>query len=470
MRGPSRAGGSLPAALAVVGANLLPLAGVLFAGWEIGSLLVVYWVEGLWTVLLAAAKALFAERGSPSPSVSGRVEPLHELREKRGGVSPRPGWPPVYPRNVPFALSILGTWVALVVPTSVFFWLSVAPPVEPSVGLALGVLALPVVGTAEFRRYVRDREYETSSAREILAGPAGLVLLLGLLAMLTAGGGRAGGVVVLAALVLAKTGAAARREFADRDDPLLGPVADRLEGVVERFGEDDLAEEPPEIEPPAGEPDARVAVEPLPVLLGSLPTVAFGFLHRGVLTVLALFGFVTLVAGPIGLLLAAAFAAAVVAARVGSYYLRYGTVEYRRHGDRIVAHDTLLGAPQWTAPIGGATFSVRNAVPDRLLGTGTLEIAGAGPDDRTVQFGPVADLDAAVETLGLPVTDTERPERDLTVIAAGGLLAAVFLVLPVGIALSPSTGAEELVAVAVVGTPFLLPLFGALVWAALRRV
>jgi hypothetical protein len=39
---------------------------------------VLYWIEGLVTVLLAAAKALFAERGSPGLPA---IEPLHELRE-----------------------------------------------------------------------------------------------------------------------------------------------------------------------------------------------------------------------------------------------------------------------------------------------------------------------------------------------------------------------------------------------------
>ncbi|WP_435186604.1 DUF6498-containing protein [Halobellus sp. EA9] len=86
-------------------ANLVPLVGVLALGWNISSLLVLYWIEGLVTVLLAVAKALFAERGSPGlPD----IEPLHELREKRGGWRPPSRLPAVYPRNVPFAASILG--------------------------------------------------------------------------------------------------------------------------------------------------------------------------------------------------------------------------------------------------------------------------------------------------------------------------------------------------------------------------
>ena len=73
----------LGGATALLGANLLPLVGVVALGWSLWSLLVVYWVEAFSTVVLAAVKTLFAERGSPG--LSGQIEPLHELREKRGG-------------------------------------------------------------------------------------------------------------------------------------------------------------------------------------------------------------------------------------------------------------------------------------------------------------------------------------------------------------------------------------------------
>ena len=89
--------------------------------------------------------------------------------------------------------------------------------------------------------------------------------------------------------------------------------------------------------------------------------------------------------------------------------MRYGTIEYRRYEKQLVAYDTALGAVQWTAPMESATFSIRNAVPDRLLDTGTLEVPGTDPDDRDARVGPVADLDATTETLELPVRTPLAP-------------------------------------------------------------
>jgi hypothetical protein len=164
------------------------------------------------------------------------------------------------------------------------------------------------------------------------------------------------------------------------------------------------------------------------------------------------------------------FVLAVAGARIGSYYLRYGTIEYRRYERRLVAYDTALGAVQWTAPLDSAAFSIHNAIPDRLLGTGTLAVSGADPGDRDVQLGPVADLDAAVEALDLPVTDPTRPERDPAVIVSASLLALCFLAVPVGLVFSPEPNDTQLLGLAVgVGPFFLLPVL-LMVWAALRRI
>jgi hypothetical protein len=69
-------------------ANLVPLVGVLTLGWNVYSLLVLYWMEGLVTVLLAAAKALFAERGSRGFPISSRSTSF--ARSVAAGV-PSPG-------------------------------------------------------------------------------------------------------------------------------------------------------------------------------------------------------------------------------------------------------------------------------------------------------------------------------------------------------------------------------------------
>jgi hypothetical protein len=198
--------------------------------------------------------------------------------------------------------------------------------------------------------------------------------------------------------------------------------------------------------------------------------VAFGFAHRSTFAILVGLTFAALAGGWVWLVVGLVFVLVVAGARIGSYYLRYGTIEYRRYEKQLVAYDTALGAVQWTAPVDSATFSIRNAVPDRLLDTGTLEISGANPDDRDAQLGPVADLDATIETLELPVGDPARPERDSAVIASALILALFFLAVPAGLALSPKVDTTQLIGLAIgFGPIFFLPVV-LMIWAALRRM
>jgi hypothetical protein len=198
--------------------------------------------------------------------------------------------------------------------------------------------------------------------------------------------------------------------------------------------------------------------------------VAFGFAHRSTFAILIGLTFAALTGGWVWLILGLMFVLVVASARIGSYYLRYGTIEYRRYEEQLVAYDTALGAAQWTASVDSATFSIRNAIPDRLLDTGTLNVSGADPGDRDAQVGPVADLDATIETLELPVADRARPERDSAVIASALLLALFFAAVPAGLALSPTIDTAQLIGLAIgVGPIFLLPIV-LMIWAALRRM
>ena len=450
--------------LAVIGANLLPLVGVLAWGWDLTSLLIVYWVEALATVLLAALKALFAERGSPS--VPGGIEPLHELRAKRGGWQPRDGWPPIYPRNVPFALSILGFWVVTVCPLTVLYLSWVSPTAALSPSLGLGIVALLVAQASSFvSEYVGDERYRDVSAREVLRTPGLLGLVIVTLGWLGTAG-RAGGLVVLAGAVIVKTGVSASRFYADR-------VGRSILHLGERFGADaDLSEPPPEPDVPDADVIARVAADRRSVLLGSVGAIGFGFVHRLGLGALAAFGFALLVRDLPFIAVTGLAVLAIVAARVLSYYLRYGTVEYRRRGDALVAYDRLLDAPQWIVSVEPTMdVSVRNAIADRLLGTGTLVVSGVDSVDRDeVRLGPVRDVDRAVERLDLPVARTDRPDRDPAAIAACAGLSLLFLAVPAGLFLTPRVETSTAVGVSVAFGPFFLLLVGVLVWAALSRI
>lgn len=439
---------------------MAPLVGVLTLGWDVHALLALYWVEGLTTVVLAAVKALFAKRGSPGV---GAVEPLHELREKRGGWRPLPGLPQVYPRNIPFAASILGVCAVTVLPLSVLYWATTDAVVRPSLGLLAGVAALVTAQVTDLSTdYFAREEYTEVSAKEVLREPALLGIVVFVLGLVAVASDETAGLVLLGGVVAVKTAVSVSRMVAGQTDLPVSSVFDDLA--------DDLVEPLPVVETPDGPVRERVAVAPMPVLLGSLPLVALGFLHRSTFVILAGLVFAVLAGGPVWLVPAVVFFLAVAGVRIGSYYLRYGTIEYRRYDQHLVAYDTALGAAQWSVPVASATFSVRNAVPDRLLGTGTVEISSAQPGDRNVQFGPVADLDDVVATLDLPVADTRRPERDVAVIVAASLLALSFLAVPVGLAFSPQVDNAQLVGLAVAFGPFFLFPVGLLCWAALRRI
>jgi hypothetical protein len=442
-------------------ANLVPLVGVLTLGWNVYSLLVLYWVEGLVTVLLAAAKALFAERGSPGlPD----IEPLHELREKRGGWRPVSRLPAVYPRNVPFAASILGFWTVAVLPASVLYWLTATPVIRPSLSLLVGGVGLVSTQLHEFLSdYLAGQEYADVSAQEILREPLQLGLVTLTVGLLASAGDRSGGLVLLTGIVVVKTATSVYRLVTDHTDL---PVPSVLDGAFDGSH----AEPRPDIDTPDGPVRGRISVDAAPVLLGSLPMVAFGFAHRSTFAILVGLAFAALAGGWVWLVVGLVFVLVVAGARIGSYYLRYGTIEYRRYEEQLVAYDTALGAVQWTAPLNSATFSIRNAIPDRLLGTGTLEVSGAAPGDRDAQLGPVADLDATIERLELPVADPTRPDRDSAVIASALGLALFFLAVPIGLAFSPKVDTAQLIGLAVgVGPIFLLPVV-LMIWVALRRI
>jgi hypothetical protein len=451
-------------AVVVLGANLLPLVGVVAWGWSLWSLLVVYWFEAFSTIVLAAVKTLFAERGSPD--ISGQIEPLHELREKRGGWTVRESWPPIYPRNIPFALSMLGVWSVTVLPLSVLYWLAADPLVAFSLDLVLGLGALVVAQVVDFVfEYIGTEEYAEVSAREIMRTPAQLTVILLSLGLFAAGG-RTGGLLILVGVVLAKTTASLYRFFAERiGTPILG-LGDRL------VADENFSEPPPELELPDAEVQARVSVSTRSVFLGSIWSIAFGFANRLGLGVLAFSGLAVISREPLWIVGGLFAISVIVAARVLGYFFRYGTIEYQRRGDTLVAYDTLLEAPQWTVTVDPFTeFSVKNAIADRLLGTGTLTISGVeSVDGDDVQLGPVTDLDRVVDTLDLPVEETTRPERDPAVIGAASVLMLCFVAVPVGLFFTSRISDTMAGALALVFGPFLLLPVGVLLWAALSRI
>lgn len=450
--------------VATVGGNLVPLVGLVWLGWNVWSLVAIYWVEAFAAVVGAAAKAVVARRGSRAGTDLG---PVFELRDKRGGWQPHAAIPPIYPRNLPFAVRILGLWFGVAVPISVVCWATVGAPGVVSTEFVVGVAGLLVTRLTRFYTgYLASAAYTDVSAREILATPMGVLCVVMLVGVVGTAAGAASGIVAVTGVALARTVGAAR----DVSD---GPVGTTIRRVVDRITADrEWGRPPPEPELPDAPVEARVSVSPLPVVLGSLPQIPLGFANRAGAVVLCSFGAAMLVGEPVAIGFAAGLVVAVVVVRVGSYYLRYGTVEYQRRGDQLVAYDTVLDAPQWVTPVGRTTAATtHNAVSDRLLTTGRLTIPGvASGSTETVQLGPVGDLDAAIQTLDLPVRRGDRPDRDLTVVAAAVVLAGFFGIVPLGAVLSPAVDTADTVAIAVVAGPYLLVMIGGLVWAGLTRI
>ena len=451
--------------LVIIGANLLPLGGVVYGDWNIWTLLLLYWIEAFSTVLFGVLKSLFAKQGSPD--VVGEREPLHELRHKRGGWRPLPTLPPIYPRNVPFALSILGIWAATILPITVLSWVLVETSIALSWEVAVSIGALILAHGIEFHRgYLGAKTYENMSAREILQQPSQLTLGMMLLGVIGLSMSQSAGVAVLGGFVIVKTILAVAWEST-------GPIASAFQGLFDRLSADrELSRSQPELSLPDEPVQARVTVSPQSVLLGSTTTILLTVVNRGV--ALLLVGVVAAIVtahflwGGIGL----AVLLGVFIIRAGSYYLRYGTIEYQRRGEMLVAYDTVLDAPQWLVPIHSrARFEIKNAIPDRLFDTGTLRISNVETaPTNTVQFGPVADLDHATETLDLPVRHEERPEQDPAVVGAALVLALVFLSVPLLLLGSPQVSGAEMAAVIVLIAPFFMILLSVLIYAMLARI
>lgn len=179
---------ALPALLALVGANLLPLAGVLFGGWTVWEVLVVYWIEsgivGLLTlprILLAAGSgtdATFSMRINGRPvDVSGPENPVDGLH--------------VYPENVPIAgFFCLHYGIFWVVHGTFVLSLPVLAGGVGGVGGVgglvgtLGTVGLAVAGlllshgVSLVTNYVGREEYRHTSAGERMSAPYGRVVVL----------------------------------------------------------------------------------------------------------------------------------------------------------------------------------------------------------------------------------------------------------------------------------------------------
>jgi hypothetical protein len=179
---------AFPALLALVGANLLPLAGVVFGGWTVWEVLVVYWIEsgivGLFSlprILLAAGSS---DDSSFSLTINGRPVDVSGPEHPVDGLH-------VYPQNVPiagfFCMHYGIFWVVHGVFVLSLPLFAGAVGGVGGVGGLLGTLStvgLAVAGLVVSHgvslatNYVGREEYRHTSAGERMSAPYGRVVAL----------------------------------------------------------------------------------------------------------------------------------------------------------------------------------------------------------------------------------------------------------------------------------------------------
>ena len=179
---------TLPALLALVGANLLPLGGVLFAGWTVWEVLVVYWIEsgivGLFSVPRILLAAGSSDESTFSMTINGRPVDVSGPENPVDGLH-------VYPANVPiagfFCMHYGIFWV--VHGTFVLSFPVFAGGVGGVGGVSglvgtLGTIGLAVAGlvlshgVSLVTNYVGREEYRHTSAGERMSAPYGRVVAL----------------------------------------------------------------------------------------------------------------------------------------------------------------------------------------------------------------------------------------------------------------------------------------------------
>ncbi|GGN13189.1 DUF6498-containing protein [Halarchaeum nitratireducens] len=423
--------------LAVAAATLYPLAGVLAFGWDLLTVLVLYWVEMGVAALWGVPRALLAVPFDRS--VSSHALPLAGLREKRGGWTYRGHT--LYVRNVPTALlqlSMLGTvWggIGLYFAYALDLWGALGDARWLTV--AAGALAIAVAhGVSFVREYVGERAYEHTSARMAISHTGQQTVFVFLLAVPVAASEsfRAGGLAVVTGVVAAKLLAETYRRVTD-DEPGNGVFA-----AV--FGDRDTTVDAPTVPVPEGDPDAVRTPDPRAVRMECACRGLATLVSRpAVLCALAAAFLAVVLRSPLALLPASLLVASVCLGAAGRY-LRLGTMAFHRYGETLVGHDRLLDEPQWRAPLDVCEGSIPRRLIDRVADTALVELdwrdpgdgywpdAAYDPERTRATVGPFAAFSDAVVALDLPVRPAERPEPNRTVAYAALAFVAAFACVP----------------------------------------
>lgn len=423
--------------LPAIVANVLPLVGVVWFSWEPGTLVVIYTLELLVMLPLAGVKALFAGKPPTADRGNGIFDVAeNRLAEKRGSVVVHDLLPPVYPRNVPFAVAVIsgGVWIG-------FFVLAPVSEVVPVLDILgrpavlLSVVVLVVGQVAETGvAYFRNGRYLEASPYAVVEIPGRQGLFLSVFLFVVTLGGATPALVVFVVVKVLFEWSGLRVEQGDG-----GRLAGWLSGP-----DSDTAADPVDV--PEGQPPATVDVDGRSVVAEALWRVVSktGPLYLALATfvwlgVPAFLGDgeasvpLWIASGLVGLVLLGL----MVAGDVMEAILAEMWTTYYRVDEQLVVHDRLTGEPQWVAAISGlreATL-VETRPFDRYFGTRTITVTTGWGDDETERtLGPVDDPATFVEAFDLPLRSTELSPLDrrfvgaavgsVVLIAAGGVVAA----------------------------------------------
>lgn len=423
--------GFLPTLLA----NLFPLVGVLQFGWDAGTLVTVYALELLVTFPLAATKALFAQRPPRTDPNSGVLSVSSDLAQTRGSVRLVSWLPPVYPRTVPFVTRLVyGATAVLVIVALVVVQTASPGPVltRPEVLLSVATLLAAQVGGL-VGNYIGNGEYREASPYTVLETPMRQAILLVVLLLALPEG--VDTLAVLVAFVVGKLLVEWSAYRAGRGD------GGRLSGWLAGPDEATDPPEPPQVpdtDPEVGLSVDRAAVVWTAVFRTLVPTRAPIFLSASLIVWAVTLGAVGGENPSTWALVGVTLAAGVLflcqfGAGVASVALERSTVEYRRCGDRLVAYDTWLDEPRWSADVDLVrdVEVLEDRLADRLLDTRTVAVTtGVGEDETERQLGPVTDSERLVEVFELPVTTTDLEPLNRP-------LAGLALSLVVGVSVAP---------------------------------
>lgn len=383
------------ALVAAVGANALPLIGVVAFGWTVAALILVYWFELAVRFVLAAVRALFAGR----PSEFDRSVLLAGALADRSLSLDVPGI------DAQIRLSSLPA-VVVAAPLLAALWFVVGAVTVGLVGgditdqtagtVVLATAGILVTGLARTGiNYFYRGGYREHSAQTALQGPfvrgvglflAGFVTAIfvvpaaGIPSPEDGGGSQVAGAIVLVAIVLAKFGF-----------DLAAIYRDRLVAIDEATNAElGLAYEPPTptaIETALSGSVTRLRPDLRWRLIGGIenyyryPRAILLTLFTAVVgTLLALDGVWTVAA----VVFAVGVAGPVLVLSV-DHWLRYWGVEYRVGDDAIVAADRLFGEPLWRVePWDEIALRVERDGLDRLLDTRTVVIELPDSEARRV--------------------------------------------------------------------------------------